>query len=51
MNTRQAVEVIKNKFAETGSRANVPMTEGTFSAELTDGCIKVDNLGNQPFIP
>jgi hypothetical protein len=51
MNIRQAVEVIKGKFTETDGIANIPKQGGFFRAELTDGGILVDNLGNQPFLP
>ena len=52
MNALLAVETIKHRFAETGSPVQVPLLkDGSFMATLTDEGIKVDNLGNQPFLP
>ncbi len=44
---------IKNKFSKTGSPTEIPLVRGhrSFSAELSDQGISVDNLGNQPFLP
>lgn len=53
MNVTQAVEDIKRKFAEAGSPADIPLLKGggSFTAELTEGGIRVSNLGNEPFLP
>ena len=52
MNTVQVVEAIKRKFVETGSPARIPKLKGgSFTAELTDEGVKVDNLGSLPFLP
>jgi hypothetical protein len=52
MNVVQAVEAIKSRFAETGSPTLIPLLKsGEFIAELTVEGVKVDNLGNQPFLP
>jgi len=44
---------IKNRLSKTGSPAKIPLLRGprSFSAELSDRGILVDNLGNQPFLP
>jgi len=45
------VELIKNKFSETGSPTDIPKLKGSsFSASLADDGINVDNLGGQPFL-
>lgn len=52
MNASAAVQLIKRRFAETGSPASIPLRErGHFTARLTDDGIKVSNLGSQPFLP
>ncbi len=53
MDTSGVVDAIRYKFSVTGSPAKVPYIRktGSFSAELTDTGIKVDNLGTQPFLP
>ena len=53
MDSNDVVTAIRSKFAETGSPAKVPYIRGTgsFTAELTDTGIRVDNPGNQPFLP
>ncbi len=45
------IHVIKRKFEATGPPARVPNLKGKiFKAELVDGGIKVDNLGQYPFL-
>lgn len=53
MDSNEVVTAIRSKFSVTGSPAKVPHIRGTgsFSAELIDTGIKVDNLGTQPFLP
>ena len=53
MDTRTAVDAIKHKFAQAGSPAQVPLLRGsrTFTAEMIDEGVRVDNLGAQPFLP
>jgi len=53
MDSIEVVDTIRSKFSVTGSPAKVPYIRktGSFSAELTDTGIIVDNLGNQPFLP
>jgi hypothetical protein len=50
--TVQGVEAIKRKFAATGSPARIPkLREGSFTAEMRQEGIWVDNLGAEPFLP
>ena len=52
MDQNSIVEVIKQKFNSVGHLAHIRMLRGGyFTTELVDGGIKVDNLGNQPFLP
>ena len=52
MDVIYAVAAIKRKFAETGYPTQIPLLKGdSFTADLTDEGIRVDNLGNQPFLP
>jgi len=53
MNTLEVVYVIRRNFSVTGNPTQVPYIgkTGSFTAELTDTGIRVDNLGNQPFLP
>ena len=53
MNTLEVVDEIRSKFSVAGNPAQVPFIRGTgsFVAELTDTGIRVNNLGNQPFLP
>ncbi len=53
MNTLEVVDAIRRKFLVTGYPTQVPYIRGTgsFSAELTGTGIRVDKLGNQPFLP
>ena len=53
MDVLRVTEIIKNKFAATGSPAQVPLLRGhgSFTAQLTHDGIRVDNLGTQPFLP
>jgi len=53
MDIISAINGVKRKFAIAGSPAQIPLLRGhrTFTAELTDKGIKVDNLGTQPFLP
>lgn len=52
MDKLQAVETIKQKFAESGSPARIPLLKGgSFVAEIAQKGVSVDNLGTQPFLP
>ena len=52
LNVISAVEAIKQKFAETGSLRKIPMLKrGSFTAELTNDGVLVDNLSDEPFLP
>ena len=52
MDVTYAVAAIKRRFAETGHPTQIPLLRGgSFMADLTDEGIRVDNLGNQPFLP
>ncbi len=53
MDSNKVVDAIRSKFSVTGSPAKVPYIRktGSFSAELTDTGIRVDNLGSQSFLP
>lgn len=51
MDVIYAVEAIKHKFAETVHPTEIPLLiNGSFTADLTDAGVNVDNLGNQPFL-
>ena len=48
----EAIEKIKEKFREHGNPSQIPLQRsGTFNARMTPKGIRVDNLGNQPFLP
>ena len=53
MDVISAINGVKRKFAIAGSPAQIPLLRGhrTFTAELTDKGITVDNLSTQPFLP
>jgi hypothetical protein len=52
MNVMLAVEIIKHRFAETGSPAQIPLLRnGSFTASLRDDGIEVSNLRAQPVLP
>ena len=52
MNVISAIEIIKNKFSQTGSPTKIPLLKGeVFLATLKDDGILVDNLGSQPLLP
>jgi len=52
MNTLEVVDTIRQKFAVTGNPTKIPLLKGdVFTAELEWDGIRVDNLGNQPFLP
>ena len=52
MNAIKVLERIKEKFEQTGSPTLIPLLkDGSFTAELVEDGVKVDNLGNQPFLP
>jgi hypothetical protein len=52
MDKLQAVEIIKQKFAQSGSPARIPLLKGgSFVAEIAENGVFVDNLGTQPFLP
>lgn len=44
-------EKIKQAFIIHGNPCHIPMQGGTFTANLREDGIEVDNLGNQPFLP
>lgn len=51
-NVISSVEAMKQKFAETGSPTKIPMLKrGSFTAELTNDGVLVDNLADEPFLP
>jgi len=52
MDEIQAVNTIKQKFAGSGRKVQIPLLKGGhFTAEITEEGIKVDNLGTQSFLP
>jgi hypothetical protein len=53
MDSLEVVEVIRKKFFSTDNPAKIPLLRGhdSFDAELIEGGIRVNNLGNQPFLP
>jgi hypothetical protein len=53
MDVQSAVDAVKGRFAKVGSPARIPYLRGggSFTAELAEGGIIVDNLGSQPFLP
>ncbi len=53
MNTLEVVDAIRSKFSVAGNPAQVPYIRGTgfITAELINNGIRVDNLGNLPFLP
>ena len=53
MDSIEVFDAIRRKFSVTGNPTQVPYIRGigSFTAELTDNGISVDNLGNQPFLP
>jgi hypothetical protein len=52
MDVINAVQLIRNKFAEIGNPAKIPYIRGsgTFTASLKDEGVEVTNLRNQPFL-
>lgn len=51
MNTIEAVQQIQNKFNQIASPATIPLLKGgTFTAQLVNEGVAVDNLGTQPFL-
>jgi len=52
MDVIYAVNAIKRKFAQTGHPTEIPLLKGgSFTADLVDEGIVVNNLGAQPFLP
>jgi len=53
MDVIYAITAIKRRFAETGHSTQIPLLKGgsSFTADLTDDGVRVDNLGAQPFLP
>jgi len=52
LNTIEVAELIRDKFAETGSPTQIPMLrKGSFTAEMRADGIWVDNLGGEPHLP
>lgn len=53
MDVLMVIEAIDRKISATNNSVQVPLLrgQGSFTAELTDNGIRVDNLGNQPFLP
>lgn len=53
MNTLEVVDVLREKFSATGNPTQIPNLRGSgsFTCELLDTGIEVDNLGNQSFLP
>ena len=52
MDVVRAVEIIKHKFAEAGHHTQIPLLKGdSFTADLSDEGVKVDNLGSQSLLP
>jgi len=51
MDVIRVVELIRRKFDEIGSPADIPLLKGgSFKARLMDEGVEVDNLGTQPFL-
>jgi hypothetical protein len=53
MNVVDVIPAVIGKFTVAGSPAAIPLLreQRTFTAELTEAGIVVDNLGAQPFLP
>jgi hypothetical protein len=53
MDELRAVQIIREKFAQNGSRVEIPLLKGNkpFRAEISPNGVFVDNLGTQPFLP
>ena len=52
LDTRRVIEVLRKKFAETGSPAQIPkLRNGSFTAEMRADGIWVDNLRGEPYLP
>ncbi len=52
MDALSVTSAVKSKFAQIGSLARVPLLSGgSFTAELREEGVLVDNLGSQPFLP
>ena len=52
MNVIEVRERIRQRFAEHGNAAQIPLQRGRhFSAKMVPEGIRVDNLGNQPLLP
>jgi hypothetical protein len=51
MNVILAIQLIQRKFAEAGNPVIIPLQHGAFTATVAEDGIRVDNLGNQPFLP
>ncbi len=52
MDIFNAITAIKHKFAQTGHPTEIPLLKGgSFTADLVNDGIMVDNLGTQPFLP
>jgi hypothetical protein len=48
----QVTEILKGKFKEIGRVVSIPKQKGgSFSVELAEDGVNVDNLGSQPFLP
>ena len=53
MNIIKGVEIVKQKLSAANDSVKIPLMRGnrTFTAQVTEGGIMVDNLGTQPFLP
>jgi hypothetical protein len=52
VNPNFVIKIIKQKFGEVGSPAEIPKIKGgIFKAELQSDGVNVNNLGDQPFLP
>ena len=51
-NDTKVVKIIRNKFLNAPQPVQIPLQKGgLFTAKIVHGGIRVDNLGNEPFLP
>lgn len=53
MTDSEVIDIIRHRFASVGGTAAIPLLKDkrTFTAEVSDKGIWVDNLANQPLLP